>query len=160
MFARTLKLSILGAFVILFTVSTIFSPAAYGQLQPQLGVKITSPVSGQQVPVGPLTISGTSSDTPSTECQVYADWNDKKPMQKASATGPRGPYDYSLWRFTYSENYHSITQGSNELTAKLSCAASPANMTKYFTVNVTGTASCIECQSNRSTTIINSSQGP
>jgi hypothetical protein len=135
-----LRLSLVCAFATLFAFSTILYPIAYGQLTQPLGVKITSPVTGQQVQAGPLTISGTSSDTSSTECTVFADWNDKKPMQKASAVGPRGPDDYSLWRFTYSENYHLITEGSNELTAKLSCAASPANMTKYFTVNVTGVA--------------------
>src|SRR5688500_7046903 len=59
---------------------------------PQTGtmpaIKITSHSNGQQVKAGPLTISGTSSDTTSTNCEVYADWNDNMPFGKAVAAGP------------------------------------------------------------------------
>jgi hypothetical protein len=54
---------------------------------PVIGVKITSPMNGQQVPVGELTISGISTDNASTDCTVYADWNNTKPFQTAIATG-------------------------------------------------------------------------
>ncbi|MBD0361103.1 MAG: hypothetical protein ICV56_10380, partial [Nitrososphaeraceae archaeon] len=37
-----------------------------------IGVKIISPITGQQVPVGELTISGTSTDNSTTDCTVYA----------------------------------------------------------------------------------------
>jgi Bacterial Ig domain len=112
---------------------------AQQQLQQQLiGVKITSPSSGQQVPVGELTISGTSTDDTTTDCTVYADWNDQKPFQKTVATGPGGLDDYSNWTFTYTEDYHLITNGTNELTAKLSCLSNPTNLTKWNSVNVTG----------------------
>src|SRR3712207_5667008 len=60
---------------------------------PIIGVKITSPSTGQQVPVGELTISGTSTDNATTDCTVYADWNNTKPFQKAIATGPAGVND-------------------------------------------------------------------
>ena len=53
-------------------------------------IKITSPKLGQSVPVGDLTISGTSGDNSTTDCQVFVDWNDLKPFQKAVATGPGG----------------------------------------------------------------------
>jgi hypothetical protein len=102
-------------------------------------IKITSPTKGQQVPPGELTITGSSSDDASSNCTVYTDWNDLKPMQKVSASGSGGTDDYSSWTFTYSEDYHLITEGVNELTSKISCENSPSNnITKSYSVNVTG----------------------
>jgi hypothetical protein len=103
-----------------------------------IGVKITSPPAGQQVPVGELTISGISTDNATTDCTVYADWNDQKPFQKAVATGPGGVNDYSTWNFTYTKNYNLITNGTNNLTSKLSCLSNPTNVTKWNSINVTG----------------------
>ena len=112
------------------------------QLQQQpssiMGIKITSPVADQQVPVGELTISGISTDNATTDCTVYADWNNLKPFQKAIATGPGGVNDYSRWNFTYTPQYHIITNGTNELTSKISCIGNPTNVTKWNSVNVTG----------------------
>src|SRR5918998_3792911 len=116
------------------------------QLQPSpiIGIKITSPTTGQQVPVGQLTISGTSTDNATSDCTVYADWNNTKPFQTAMATGPGGVNDYSRWTFTYTNNYHLITNGTNNLTSKLSCVdgsnAGTANLTKFYSVNVIGIA--------------------
>jgi hypothetical protein len=113
---------------------------------PIIGVKITSPSTGQQVPAGELTISGTSTDNATTDCTVYADWNNTKAFQKAIATGPGGVNDYSKWTFTYTDDYHLITNGStNNLTSKLSCiddstGGSTANLTKNYSVNVIGVA--------------------
>ena len=45
------------------------------QPAPIISIKITSPRTGQQVPVGELTISGISTDNATTDCTVYADWN-------------------------------------------------------------------------------------
>lgn len=107
----------------------------------KIGVKITSPKPNQTVPMGELTIHGTSSDGPETNCQVYADWNDAKPMQNVTGTGPRGPNDYSNWTFTYTQNYHLVSEGTNELTSKISCYGNSgvSNMTsKYYSINVTG----------------------
>jgi hypothetical protein len=103
-----------------------------------IGIKITSPVTDQQVPVGELTISGVSTDNATTDCTVYADWNDQKPFQKAVATGLGGTNDYSTWTFTYTQNYHLITNGTNNLTSKLSCLSNPTNVTKWNSVNVIG----------------------
>ncbi|HJR46944.1 MAG TPA: hypothetical protein VJ799_02185, partial [Nitrososphaeraceae archaeon] len=86
-----------------------------------MGIKINSPLSGQEVPVGELNISGTSTDTAATDCNVLVDVNDIKPLQNTTATGLRGQDDYSNWTFTYTKEYHLITEGTNELTAKLSC---------------------------------------
>jgi hypothetical protein len=109
---------------------------------PQTGmmpaIKITSHSSGQQVNTGPLTISGTSSDTPSTNCEVYADWNDSTPFGKAIAAGPGGHYDYSKWTFTYDSGSHLIQNGTNNLTSKISCLDGPTNLTKWNSVNLIG----------------------
>src|ERR687895_2410948 len=75
-------------------------------LQSAVAIKITSPSPSQNVSAGNLTIMGTSSDTPTAECQVYADWNDKKPFQRVVAAGPEGNRDYSKWNYTYSSSYH------------------------------------------------------
>ena len=117
---------------------------AQAQVQPQLpltpiiGVKITSPTAGQETSVGELNITGTSTDNATTDCTVYADWNNLKPFQKAIATGPGGVNDYSTWIFTYTDKYHLITNGTNELTSKLSCISNPTNLTKWNSITVTG----------------------
>jgi hypothetical protein len=103
------------------------------------GVKITSHVTGQKVSTGELTISGTSTDNPNTECQVYTDLNDIKPMQKVKAAGLGGNNDYSKWTYTYNSAYHLIQNGTNNLTSKISCIdIAGSNLTKWNSVNVTG----------------------
>jgi hypothetical protein len=98
-----------------------------------LSIKITSHTQNQTVPANrPLTISGISSDNVNSNCTVYADWNDQKPLQH---TTPTGPNDYSNWTFTYTGDYHLMTEGANELTSKLDCGT---GQVKYYTVNVTG----------------------
>ncbi len=125
------------------------------QLTENMGVKISSPLSGQKVPVGELNISGTSTDNSAKDCSVFVDVNDIKPLQKTDAVGSGGQNDYSNWSFTYTENYHLITEGPNELTAKLSCNENLENTngsssipisntsngkSKWYSVNVTGIA--------------------
>jgi len=110
-------------------------PAATG-----IGVKIDTPVDSTNLPAGDLTIYGTSSDDDTTNCQVYADWNDLKPMQNVSANGPKGISDFSKWSFTYTNNYHNIIEGQNELTSKITCYESgPSASSKSYSINVTGT---------------------
>jgi hypothetical protein len=116
---------------------------AQAQQDNTIGIKIISPIKGQQVPVGELTISGISTDNSTADCTVYADWNNLKPFQTATATGPGGVNDYSTWNFTYTPQYHIITNGTNELTAKLSCISNPTNLTKWNSVNVTGGATTL-----------------
>ena len=106
-----------------------------------ISIKITSPITGQQIPIGELTISGTSTDNTTTACTVYADWNDQKPFQKAIATGLGGENDYSTWTFTYTQNYHLIANGTNNLTSKLSCLNNPTNLTKWNSIDVIGEVS-------------------
>src|SRR5215207_9606639 len=118
-----------------------------------VGIKITSPVTGQKVPVGELVVSGTSTDDATTDCQAYVDVNDIKPMQNTTAAGVGGQNDYSNWTFIYTSKYHLISEGINELTAKLSCINNPANVTKYYSVNVTGVATPLVAINNTTTTI-------
>jgi hypothetical protein len=118
--------------------------------QTEMFVTIESHAEDQLAPTGPLTISGLSSDDSTTDCEVYLDWNDLKPFQKAKPnpiinnnnntnlvnTVPRD--DFSKWTYTFTKDYHEIANGKNELTAKLSCLAYPNNYTKFSSVNITG----------------------
>lgn len=106
-------------------------------------IKIESPLSNQQVPVGELKISGTSSDNSTAQCQVYLDWNNLKPYQLATPTGSNGTSDFSSWSFTYTSKYHLIQTGVNDLTSKITCLVPPAGptVTKWFSINVTGSSS-------------------
>jgi predicted secreted protein len=117
-------------------------------IKPEADIKITSPITGQEVPAGKLTITGTSTDDATTDCQVYVDLNDQKPFQNATATGPAGADDYSIWNYNYTRGYHLITEGVNELTAKLSCFGNPTNITKWNSVNVTGQVALIKPENN------------
>jgi hypothetical protein len=105
-------------------------------------VKITSPFKGQQIRVGStILVSGISSPPPGvsyTGCTVTVLLNDAKPYQKTSAMGHGGRGDYSIWHYNITPKYAPIKHGQNKITAKISCAASPSNLTKYNSVNVTG----------------------
>lgn len=118
-------------------IATLVPPSVDTPLISQpLSIKITSHSQNQTVTANmPLTISGISSDNVSSNCTVYADWNDQKPLQQTTPTGPNGLNDYSNWTFTYTSDYHLMTEGANELTSKLDCGT---GQVKYNTVNVTG----------------------
>jgi hypothetical protein len=65
-----------------------------------------------------LLVTGTSSDTASTNCKVYAGLNNYNLYQPAIAAGPGGVTDYSKWYFKYTPTpaaYYAITPGSNTL---------------------------------------------
>jgi hypothetical protein len=116
-----------------------------GQLQAQtIGVNITSPERGKTIPVNSsLTVSGKSTDNPFDEiCHVSVIVNSVRPYQPATANGSIGQAsDYSKWFFILSPNYTSIKEGINEITARLSCLPSITtgnNLTKWYSVNVTG----------------------
>jgi hypothetical protein len=151
-----------GLFILfgIFMISSIMLNPVLGQIPSETGVGVTidTPSDSVSVPVGDLTIYGASSDNDVTNCQVYADWNDLKPMQNVTANGPRGDADYSKWSYTYNGNYHDIVEGSNELTSKITCYDQDQNATsKSYSINVTGTKGGSEIvnntvkQSNQST---------
>jgi hypothetical protein len=140
--SKNIAFGIVVGFAITYIIFSImpFLTNTYAQTPDLVGVRITSHTTGQQVPVGQLTISGTSTDNPTTDCQVSVDVNDVKPLQNATATGPGGVNDYSTWQFTYTEDYQLIQEGVNELTSKLSCLSNPTNIARYYSVNVIGVA--------------------
>jgi hypothetical protein len=109
-------------------------------LADKIGVKVTYPQANSAVPVGTLVVNGTSTDTSMTDCKVYIDWNDLKPMQNVTPTGPNGGNDYSEWSFKYTQAYHLITEGPNELTSKVVCLNGNTGntTTKFNSINVTG----------------------
>ncbi len=125
---------ILASNPILFAQTGMPGPAS------KVGIKITFPKTNSTVPVGPLVVNGTSTDTSQTDCLVHIDWNDLKPMQNVTAAGINGTNDYSKWTFTFSQNYHLIVEGTNELTSKIVCLDdSLGNITtKFYSINVTG----------------------
>jgi hypothetical protein len=107
-------------------------------------IKITNPLAGQKVGIGELQIKGASSDNATSNCQVYVDWNNQKPYQRAIPTGTGGTDDFSTWAFIYNSSYHLIKEGTNDLTSKMTCAGSPLNpltMNKWYSINVTGVGS-------------------
>jgi hypothetical protein len=143
-----LVISLVIALFFLLGTCANFAFTQEGQTTSTISIKITSHVTGQQVPIGELAISGTSTDDATTDCTVYADWNDQKPFQKALATGPGGVNDYSTWTFTYTDKYHLITNGTNNLTSKLSCLSSPMNLTKWNSIDVIGELSLTTQKNN------------
>jgi hypothetical protein len=101
-------------------------------------IKITSPTRGQQVPAGKdLTVSGTSIDNATSNCQVSVIVNNVKPYQNATATGTGGAADYSKWKFDITSKYTTIKQDGNRITSKYECANNPASK-GFSSVNVTG----------------------
>ncbi|MDP9492710.1 MAG: hypothetical protein M3P17_00925, partial [Thermoproteota archaeon] len=114
-----------------------------------IGVIINTPADSANLPTGDLTIYGTSSDNNTTNCQVFADWNDLKPMQSVTANGPKGTSDYSKWSFTYTGSYHGIVEGPNELTSKITCLEQGQNASsKSYSINVTGSGATSEITNN------------
>ena len=136
MFFASLLLAncILASNPILFAQTGMAGPAS------KVGIKIAFPKTNSTVPVGPLVVNGTSTDTSQAECKVYIDWNDLKPMQNVTAAGINGTNDYSKWTFKFSQNYHLIVEGTNELTSKIVCLADSIGntTTKFYSINVTG----------------------
>lgn len=124
---------------------TIPSSSFPSPLAPKLhAVKITSPLKGQQIPVGrDLTITGTSVDdatsaTSNADCQVIIGVNQVKPYQPAIPAGSGGAKDYSKWNFILTSKYTTIKPGpTNKITAKYTCTNSPG-LSTYSSVNVTG----------------------
>jgi hypothetical protein len=130
--------------------SILFIPPVYAQQTgtsspPQgVGVKITSPLVGSSVPIGQkqgpqLEVSGTSTDNSITDCQVSVIVNNVKPYQQVSANGSGGVNDFSSWNFLLNSSYASIKEGpNNKITSKIICHP---NLTKWYSVNVTGVLS-------------------
>ena len=106
-------------------------------------VKITFPHKSQQFRLGNnILVSGISSPPSGvshTGCTVSVLLNDVKPYQQTVALGHGGKGDYSVWHYNITPEYASLKLGQNKITVKITCIASPYNLTKFNSVNVTGT---------------------
>ena len=102
-----------------------------------IAVKILSPTKDERVPVGQqLAVSGTSTDNATSDCKVSVILNGVRPYQQTVANGTGGTQDYSTWNFIINPSYTTINEGpGNKITSKLECTP---NMTKWYSVNVTG----------------------
>lgn len=138
-------ISFTALMVVVFSNSWLLTGVSYGVSSPTTHlptVKITSPHKGQQMPIGSnILVSGISSPPPGvshTDCPVSLVLNGLKPYQKTVPSGPGGTTDYSIWHYNITPKYAIIKHGQNKITAKISCAASPSNLIKFNSVNVTG----------------------
>jgi hypothetical protein len=128
--------------IMVFFASTIWisSVSALPQQQTSVSVRITYPMKDQQLSVGKnLTLSGISSYNATSNCGVFVIVDGIRPYQKTTPTGQGGGDDYSKWKYTLTSTYAgTIREGVNRITAKLLCQANPANLTKFYSINVTG----------------------
>jgi hypothetical protein len=123
--------------------SIITNFAAAQQSTKSIGIKITSPIKGQLIPLpdNDLRISGIASHNGSLTCNVYIIVNDIKPYQKALTTGGHNNIkDYSAWLYNLVPSYTTIKTGTNKITSKLACQGNNTSLTQYYGINVTGAA--------------------
>jgi hypothetical protein len=117
----------------------ISSVSALPQQQTSLGLKITNPPKGQVTIGKNLTLSGTASYNATSNCGVFVIVDGIRPYQKTTPIGQTGGNDYSKWKYTFTPAYAgTIREGINRITAKLLCQANPVNLTKFYSINVTG----------------------
>jgi hypothetical protein len=142
---------VFSVIIMILFASTIWisSVSALPQQQTSLGVKITNPAKGQQVGIGKnLTLSGTASYNATSNCEVFVIVDGVRPYQKTIPTGQIGGNNYSKWKYTFTPAYAgTIREGFNRITAKLLCQANPANLTKFYSINVTGMNGIVPKQS-------------
>jgi hypothetical protein len=82
------------------------------------------------------------------ERRKYVIVDDMRPYQKTIPTGQAGGNDYSKWKYTFTPAYAgTVREGINRITAKLLCQAYPANLTKFYSINVTGMNGIVPKQS-------------
>src|SRR5215469_9958582 len=131
------------SFIIILFASTIWisSVSALPQQQTSLGVKITDPAKVRQLAIGRnLTLSGTSSYSATSNCGVFVIVDGVRPYQKTIPITQAVGNNYSKWKYTLTHSYAAtIKEGTNRITAKLLCQADPVNLTKFYSINVTGT---------------------
>ena len=148
--------SISTIITLLIISSIITNFAAAQQSTKSIGIKITSPIKGQLIPLpnNDLKISGIAAHNGSLTCNVYIIVNDIKPYQKALPTGGHNDIkDYSTWIYNLVPSYTTIKTGTNKITSKLACQGNNTktgnnSLTQYYGINVTGTADSLKNPSN------------
>jgi hypothetical protein len=104
-------------------------------------IEITSHRNGGYLyPSSELTIKGTSSDTDKTNCTIYTSINNVQPFQNASADGPQGKNDLSIWDSTFFNVADLIKLGKNEITSFIVCFDANNNTptSSFQIINLTG----------------------
>jgi len=109
-------------------------------------VNITSPVEGQQIPVGTtLSIKGTSTAAnASNHCIVSIIINSIFPYHRVVPAGTNDTKNYTSWQFVGNTSYGMVKLGQNKITSKYSCFPNTdinntqPNFVKYHSVNITG----------------------
>jgi hypothetical protein len=109
-------------------------------------VNITSPVKGQQIPVGNiLSIKGTSTAAnASNHCIVSIIINSIFPYHRVVPASTNGTKDYTSWQFVGNSSYGMVKLGQNKITSKYSCFPNTdindtqPNFVKYHSINITG----------------------
>jgi hypothetical protein len=138
----------ISTIIMLLVITSIITNFAVAQQSKSIGIKITSPIKGQLIPLpdNGLKISGISAHNGSLTCNVYVIVNDIKPYQKALPTGGHNDIkDYSTWIYNLVPSYAIIKTGINKITSKLACQGNNTKtgntvLTQYYGINVTGTA--------------------
>ena len=147
----------------LLIITSIITNFAAAQQSKSVGIKITSPIKGQLIPLpdNDLKISGIAVHDGSLNCNVYIIVNDIKPYQKAIPTGGHNDIkDYSTWIYNLVPSYTIIKTGTNKITSKLACQGNNTKtgnslLTQYYGINVTGTAHPLKNPSDRNMSNIN-----
>jgi hypothetical protein len=98
--------------------------------------------------IGRLTKPPFTSHNATSSCGVFVIVDGVRPYQKTTPVGQAGGNDYSKWKYTFTPAYAgTITEGINRITAKLLCQANPTNLTKFYSINVTGMNGIVPKQS-------------
>jgi hypothetical protein len=146
----SIRLFLIFAFVIVFGFIHVFVTSdslATNKRLPDITplnfpkIEITSHRNGDYVyPSSELTIKGTSSDTGKTNCTIYTSINNIQPFQNASAAGPQGKNDFSIWDSTFFNATDLIKLGKNEITSFIVCFDANNNTptSSFQIINLTG----------------------
>ncbi|MGA9151515.1 MAG: hypothetical protein WBZ36_13135 [Candidatus Nitrosopolaris sp.] len=153
----------ISTIIMLLIITSIITNFATAQQSKNIGIKITSPIKGQLIPLtnNDLKISGIAAHNGSLTCNVYIIVNDIKPYQKALPTGGHNDIkDYSTWIYNLVPSYTTIKTGTNKITSKLACQMNNTktgdiSLTQYYGINVTGTANSLKNSSNSNISNIN-----
>jgi hypothetical protein len=153
----------ISTIIMLLIITSIITNFAAAQQSKNIGIKITSPIKGQLIPLpdNDLKISGIAAHNGSLTCNVYIIVNDIKPYQKALPTGGHNDIkDYSTWIYNLVPSYTTIKTGTNKITSKLACQGNNTktgntSLTQYYGINVTGTAHSLKNPSNSNMSNIN-----
>jgi hypothetical protein len=156
----------ISTIIMLLIITSIITNFAAAQQSKSVGIKITSPIKGQLIPLpdNDLKISGIAAHNGSLNCNVYIIVNDIKPYQKALPTGDHNDIkDYSTWIYNLVPSYTTIKTGTNKITSKLACQGNNTktgntSLTQYYGINVTGIADSLKNPSNSNMSLFNNNK--